>query len=160
MHLAPVAVIVVECIVLLAPTVSKRNGVPFPAELAGELRPPGVFFQKSQKRTALFFGHAVETLNGYGADIQRFASGLGMRADDWMDHFLLGIFLYLHIHRLAKIFLPQRHLAITGPIGSLPGMHGFHVGQQILRGIQERFVGALHVDKNCVSARFRYIQGV
>ena len=116
--------------------------------------------ERVEKRGALRFVHIDHVFQNLAAEIECFPPGLGMRADDWMDHFLLGIFLYLPIHRLAEIFLPQRHLAIAGPLGSLPGMHGFHAGQQILHGIRERFVGAVHVDENCVVARFGYIQGV
>src|SRR6266581_8910478 len=80
MHYAPMAVVVVDGIVLAAAVVPERERAGAPLEAAGEFRLHLVAEQELQQRRALFLGHAGKARGVRGVDIQRLAPGLRMRA--------------------------------------------------------------------------------
>src|SRR5207247_8310221 len=59
-HDAPVAVVVVDRVVLRAAVVPERNRADAPRKAAGKFRPDLLLEEKSQQRRALLLGHALE----------------------------------------------------------------------------------------------------
>src|SRR5262245_2328117 len=78
-HDAALTVIVVERVVLGATVVPDRQGARFPADAASELGSHKVGFEIVEQWRALLNSHAIEP-HGVRRDIERFASGLRVRA--------------------------------------------------------------------------------
>ena len=86
MHHPPVAVVVVDRVVLGAAVVPEGERADFPVEAAGELRLHLVAEEVVEERRAFLLGHAAEADGVAEVDVERLASGLGMRA----HHRMLG----------------------------------------------------------------------
>ena len=69
-HHPPLALVVVDRIVLHAPIVPKRDRTLFPAEAAGKFRPDGVLPQEIQQRPAFLDRHVLEANSEVAVDVE------------------------------------------------------------------------------------------
>src|SRR5476651_1009335 len=110
MHDAAEAVVVVDRIVHGTAIVPERERSYLPLEAAGELGPGLVAPQELQQRQALLLRPALDVRRVRDRRVERLASGLGMRAHEWMLGFeLLG--------SRARARLLQRILASLAHVG-------------------------------------------
>jgi len=81
MHDPPMAVIVVDGIVLGCPIVPEGEGSHLPTKATGEFRPDLMAEQVIQYRRALLLRHTGEAGGVRDVNVQRFAPSFGMGAD-------------------------------------------------------------------------------
>src|SRR5580704_15157058 len=156
-HDAALAVIVVDRVVLDAAIVPERDRALFPAEAAGEFGPHRVLPQVVEQRRALLLGHVLEADREGAVDVERFATGLDMSADDRMLDLAVRVLAIVEPHRLVAGIVTTHRVE---PIGPARAVYRRHVAEHRLHAVRQRVIGEVLAGKHRIAANRRHLASI
>ncbi len=122
MHVSALTRIIVQGIMLHTTIVPKNHRFVGPLESACKLRPYGMGIKIFQQRLAFIRCHATKALGESAVDIERFATGAGVGANNRVDDFRVCVFGNPNIHAFMPALLIRASTTQTKLLSG--GMNG------------------------------------